>query len=150
MIFLKGAVPEVIFSDWEAVNAAPGPYDIAYMTILGLDAPERRKHAREILEAYHAALLDYPDPAIPIPPLESVQHDVHLLTIVLYYVSFVVDKHSLWSAQGNTDEDRGAWQRRVAESVMDLDADVVGGLLGADSNGVTCVEALQNKVRESL
>ena len=46
----------VVFSDWEAVNAGPALWDLAYLTVLSQRSEQRRQRQPSLLGAYLAAL----------------------------------------------------------------------------------------------
>ena len=46
----------VVFSDWEAVNAGPALWDLAYLSVLSQRSEQRRQRQPSLLGAYLAAL----------------------------------------------------------------------------------------------
>lgn len=74
---------------------------------------ERRERTASLLKAYLAALrragvreVEYSD--------DDASEQLGLLQLVLFFVSYIVAKHKLWSGQGNTKKDGSAWSHRVA------------------------------------
>ena len=57
MLFDKQA-GEVIVIDWQGIGRGPGAYDLAYFLGGSMDIDLRRAHERELVNAYHAQLLE--------------------------------------------------------------------------------------------
>ena len=146
MIFLASG--KTVFSDFEAVNVAPLAWDFTYMSILGLEPSVRREHSARLLSLYRDSLLEHPDPAAAIPSLDTLANDSRMLTIVLYYVSFVVEKYQFWKSQGNTTQDKRAWSARVGIGVQDLNDAQMRGLLG--ETGASYLGLLKKRVEAAL
>ncbi len=122
-------LPEVVFLDWEATNAAPLFWDFTYCVTLGLRTAERRAHRAQLLEAFRADLAAAGVPEATLDPARS-ETEVELLTLVLGFLSLVVVRHGFWDAQGNTAEDRAAWSGRVVAALQDVDRAKVAAVLG--------------------
>ena len=76
-------------------------------------APEdRRERTASLLTAYLAALRRGSVSEVECSD-DDAREQLGLLQLVLYFVSFVVAKHQLWSGQGNTVRDGSAWSHRV-------------------------------------
>lgn len=76
-------------------------------------APEdRRERTASLLTAYLAALRKGSVSKVEFSA-DDARAQLGLLQLVLYFVSFVVAKHQLWSGQGNTVRDGSAWSHRV-------------------------------------
>jgi len=52
----KPAHPPVTLIDWQSIAKARGPLDLAYFLTQSVQLPERRRHERELVQRYHAAL----------------------------------------------------------------------------------------------
>ena len=117
------SVMPVVFSDWEAVNAGPALWDLAYLTVLSQRAEQRRQRQPSLLRAYLAALRRHGAPPEHCERA-SAERQLRLLMVVLFFVSSVVVKHRLWAGQGNTTADGRAWAIRIAWAVRDATATV--------------------------
>ena len=117
------SVMPTVFSDWEAVNAGPALWDLAYLTVLSQRAEQRRQRQPSLLRAYLAALRRHGAPAEHCERA-SAERQLRLLMVVLFFVSSVVVKHRLWAGQGNTTADGRAWAIRIAWAVRDATATV--------------------------
>ncbi len=51
--------PPVTTVDWQTLRGAPALRDVGYFLGTSLDAPVRAEHERQLIEAYHSALLGY-------------------------------------------------------------------------------------------
>jgi hypothetical protein len=128
-------VPEVVFTDWEAINAAPLLWDFTYCTIIGLRSADRQAHLQRLLDEFIAALrAEGVGPALLDP--DRCKLEVDLLTLVLYFISALVVSKGYWDNQGNTVEDFRAWSGRVLAALRGVDADRAARSLGVPSEVV--------------
>ena len=149
-------LPGVVMMDWEAVNVGPFLWDLTYMSVLGQPLAQRRDNQMRLLDAYRASLRaalaracdgdglaaytteeEYERDTAP----DACRADLAVLTVVLYYVAWVVRTRKLWDGQGNTADDLWAWEERVCGAVGDLDA-------GALAAALECDEALVARVQK--
>ena len=79
---------------------------------IGQVPDDRRKRTDSLLTAYLTALRRGKVSDVECSN-DDAREQLGLLQLVLYYVSFVVAKHELWSGQGNTVRDGSAWSHRV-------------------------------------
>jgi cytochrome P450 len=121
--------PEVVFADWEAVNAAPLLWDFTYCTIIGLRVADRRVHLDRLLAEFLSALRAAGAPESLCDP-ECSRAEVDLLALVLYYIAALVLAKGYWDRQGNTLEDFRAWSGRVLAAVQAVDAERAAAMLG--------------------
>jgi hypothetical protein len=114
-------LPGVVFTDWEAVNAAPLLWDFTYCTVIGLRAVDRAAHLTRLLDEFLASLRSAGvSPELCDP--ERARTEVDLLTLALYYVASLVVSKGYWDKQGNTFDDFTAWSSRVLAAVRAVDA----------------------------
>jgi hypothetical protein len=134
-------LPEVFFTDWEAINVAPLFWDFTYCTIIGMTVADRRMYQSRLLDEFKAALQATGVPA-EICQDETIPIQVNLLALVLGFLSFVIIKNGFWDRQGNTTEDAIAWRERVVSSVVDLKAKAIAEILKIDEEPIV---QLQNQ-----
>jgi cytochrome P450 len=135
------SVPEVTFTDWEAVNAAPLLWDFTYCTVIGMRSADRRAHLPRLLEEF-TAVLRAEGVSAELCDLERCRLEVELLSLVLYYIAALVVSKGYWDNQGNTLEDFHAWSGRILHALRSVDADRAARALGVD------VEAVRRLQRE--
>jgi hypothetical protein len=123
------AAPEVVFTDWEAVNAAPLLWDFTYCTIVGLRIADRQAHLPRLFDEFVAALEREGVEAALLSP-ERCRLEVDLLTMVLYYVAALVVSKGFWDNQGNTIDDYRAWTARIVAALRGVDAQRAAVALG--------------------
>lgn len=73
---------------------------------------DRRNRTDSLLTAYLTALRKAQVSDVECSD-DDAREQLGLLQLVLFFVSFVVAKHKLWSGQGNTVRDGSAWSHRV-------------------------------------
>jgi Phosphotransferase enzyme family len=121
--------PDVVFTDWGAVNAAPLLWDFTYCTVIGIRTVDREAHLQRLLDEFVASLraegvaAEYCDRA-------RCRIEVDLLTMVLYYVSSLVISKGYWDKQGNALEDWHAWSDRTLAALRAVDPDRTSTALG--------------------
>jgi len=144
---LPGArVPDVVMSDWEAVNIAPLMWDFTYATVIGLRIGDRAAWLDRLLDEFLASLAAGGVPAVDLDR-RTCRVEVDLLAVVLACIALVVYEHNLWSRQGNTPEDIRAWSGRVGRAVSVSDAAAMAAALGLQ---VESMRRLQGHVTERL
>lgn len=141
---------DVIFSDFEAVNIAPGLWDFVYATVLGLTPEARREYGDHLLQAYHSALDRELQSRhkISAPSLEALKDQAQLLTFVLFLVSHTVTTAGYWKNQGNTTMDLRSWGERVLASLTDTDIERVSKLLELKTRDITEVHLMAHNWAE--
>ncbi|GBG30318.1 Hypothetical Protein FCC1311_065372 [Hondaea fermentalgiana] len=146
MIFEGSPVArDVIFSDFEAVNIAPAVWDVTYAIILGLSPEMRRANQDRLLHDYVEALSDEiakRSESISVPTFQELQNQMLLLTVILFYVSFTVTTAGFWQKQGNTRSDLNSWGTRVLASLLDVDTERAGRLLGVGTADIEAIKKL--------
>ncbi len=115
------SLPKVIFSDWEATNAAPLFWDFTYCTILGLTIADRRMYQQPLLAEFQDTLQAHGVPK-KLWENQASQAEVELLTLILGFLGFIIRKNGFWDKQGNTHEDVKAWHERIFTAVCDVDS----------------------------
>jgi hypothetical protein len=135
------ASPNVVFADWEAVNAAPLLWDFTYCTIIGLRSADRREHQSRLLQEFLDALR-VGGTSDALCDLQRCQREVELLTLVLYYIAALVASKKYWDKQGNTIEDYRAWSARILDAVRAVDAGQSAQALGVSAD---LIERLQRE-----
>lgn len=112
--------PSVVFTDWEAINAAPLLWDFTYCTIIGLRVGDRRAHLPRLLDEFVAALREAGAPE-SLCDVARCRVEVDALAMVLYYVAALVVSKGYWDRQGNTLNDYRAWSGRILAALRDVD-----------------------------
>ena len=130
----------VIFTDWEAVNAAPFLWDLTYLTTLSLTPTVRAAHQDALLLCYLEALraqLQLEGRAVvggdAALELGACRVKVMLLTLVLEYISHLISTAGAWDGHGNTARDTEAWQVRITAAVTAVDALQAAAALGVSA-----------------
>jgi hypothetical protein len=129
------ALPEVVFTDWEALNAAPLLWDFTYCTVIGIRTVDREAHLSRLLDDFVAVLRvegvapEHCDPA-------RCRLEVDLLTLVLYYVAALIVTKGYWNNQGNTLDDFLAWSKRILAAVRAVEPDRAAAALGVPPDSV--------------
>ncbi|PSB01524.1 aminoglycoside phosphotransferase family protein [Merismopedia glauca] len=139
-------LPEVVFTDWEAINVAPLFWDFTYCTIIGMTVADRRIYRSRLLDEFKAALQAAGVPA-ELCQDETIPIQVNLLALVLGFLSFVIIKNGFWDRQGNTAEDAIAWRERVVSAVVELDTKAIADILKIPEEAIV---QLQNQWSQEL
>jgi hypothetical protein len=124
-----GPTPDVVFTDWEAVNAAPLLWDFTYCTVIGIRTVDREAHLERLRDEFVAALRAGGVAAEHCDRARCCV-EVDLLTMVLYYVASLVISKGYWDKQGNTLDDWHAWSGRILAALRAVDADRTSAALG--------------------
>lgn len=112
--------PEVVFTDWEAINVGPLLSDFNYCVTLGLSVASRRTHQECLLEEFLLTLQDF-GISVEHGDWKKCRDEVDLLRIVLYCGDVAIRRKGFWSLQGNTKQDDLAWVARVDAALIDID-----------------------------
>ena len=150
MIFV-GDESTVLFSDFEAINVAPFLWDYVYFTVLCQSPADRRQRHEALLSAYLAALDARAaqvgklrgDTATVVEREGDPEILFKILTLVLFFYAYTVERSGAWVDNGNTDDDHRHWKERVDAVVQELDVTEVCGALGCDASLLQRVQALE-------
>jgi thiamine kinase-like enzyme len=150
---------QILFTDFEAVNVAPFLWDMVYFTVL-CQTPESRKERHDMLlkeylkslkktylrtvsqrKKYNGTIIEEDQ----MPPESSnelyVLYDV--LSLVLFYYSYTIERSGMWAGNGNTMEDLTNWTNRVDQRIQELDMEKMAKVLNVDVKWLLKVKHLE-------
>ncbi|MEO1684247.1 MAG: aminoglycoside phosphotransferase family protein [Cyanobacteria bacterium J06631_12] len=132
--------PEVIFTDWEAVNVGPLLSDFNYCVTLGLTVGDRRAYQDRLLKEFLSTLQNHGVPAEQCD-WEKCRDEVELLKIALYYGDVAVRRKGLWDKQGNTKQDDEAWSLRIDTALSDVNSRRIAARLNVAEESIDRLKA---------
>jgi hypothetical protein len=142
-------LPEVVFTDWEAVNVGPLLSDFNYCIVLGLRVAERRAHQDRLLQEFLLSLQ-----AEAVPPefcdWEQCQVEVALLRLAMYFIDSATRRKGLWDQQGNTAQDAKAWSIRIDTAVLDVDREKAAAALNIATENILQLQSLAQEDLDRL
>jgi len=138
---------QILFTDFEAVNVAPYLWDVVYFTVLCQTPEQRRARHGMLLEEYlkelsrtilNTMIERKKSNGILVEDLDSgtnteevnVLYDV--LSLVLFYYSYTIERSGMWAGNGNTMADLKHWTHRVDQRIQELDMKKMSTILNVD------------------
>ncbi len=129
----EGHPIEPVLIDWQATRWGLGAYDLAYFVLLSLTPETRMTHERELVERYHAALVESGVADFDLDALwEDYRHSV-LLVFSLLFLPLLGGEQTL------DDDNRAratsvamAWHERVLAALATFDPEFVRSRYGLD------------------
>jgi hypothetical protein len=138
---------QILFTDFEAVNVAPYLWDVVYFTVLCQTPEQRRARHGMLLEEYlkelsrtilNTMIERKKCNGILVEDLDSgtnteevnVLYDV--LSLVLFYYSYTIERSGMWAGNGNTMADLKHWTHRVDQRIQELDMKKMSTILNVD------------------
>ena len=148
MIFVKES--KVLFSDFEAINIAPFLWDFVYFTILCQSPTDRQNRHSKLLASYLEALdkqiffvEKLRKPSVSVDREANCELLYKILTLVLFFYAYTVERSGAWVDNGNTDEDHRHWKVRVDAAIQELNVEEICNALGCKSSLVNRVKAVE-------
>jgi hypothetical protein len=134
-------------------------WDMVYFTVL-CQTPESRKERHDMLlkeylkslkktylrtvsqrKKYNGTIIEEDQ----MPPESSnelyVLYDV--LSLVLFYYSYTIERSGMWAGNGNTMEDLTNWTNRVDQRIQELDMEKMAKVLNVDVKWLLKVKHLE-------
>jgi len=150
---------KILFTDFEAVNVAPYLWDFVYFTVLCQTPKDRRDRHTSLMNNYLTSLRTTTaltkmnrtrHGGLPISnemmPPKTVTKEINelydILSLVLFFYSYTVERSGMWAGNGNSMEDLKFWTERLDERIQEIDMKKMSQLLKCDEIWLSSVKNL--------
>ena len=150
----------ILFTDFEAVNVAPYLWDVVYFTVLCQTPEKRRERHDTLINEYLVSLrtsvalskahrklhggVPLKDNMMPPHKISAEVNQLYdMLSLVLFFYSYTVERSGMWAGNGNSMEDLKFWTERLDARIQELDMTEMAKLLNVNIEWLAKVKNLE-------